>query len=195
MADSRHLPQPRGDEANLFRSYNAVLMHAIAGTVHPSTEHTVEDACAFAWAKFLEKQPDRDANWQGWLFRTAQRQAWLIDRRREEQRSDGLQVPRTYAPAGHASPATHGGIDTIDDLDETLSLVRALPVRLQRIAMLRALGFEYAEIGELTGDSVGRVHQLFARASARISAMIADRRTAERGHESPRAYRLWELER
>src|SRR3954454_8855850 len=102
MAESRHLPPARGDEDELFRAYNHDLMRSIATAVHVSAEQTVEDACAFAWAKFLETQPDRGRNWKGWLFRTAQRQAWLLEQRRDEQRCDGLRIPPDPAGARDA---------------------------------------------------------------------------------------------
>lgn len=70
MAHSSAPPPPRGDEAQLFREFNDDLMRLLAGNVRSSSPQTVEDACAFAWTKFMEHQPDRDQNWRGWLFRT-----------------------------------------------------------------------------------------------------------------------------
>src|SRR3954452_22338206 len=87
MANSRVIPAPHGDEAELFRSYNPTLMQKVASAVHTRDPQTVEDACAFAWAKFLECQPDRNRNWNGWIFTTAQRQAWLLERERVEHAS------------------------------------------------------------------------------------------------------------
>src|SRR3954452_21783792 len=84
MADHDSRPPARGDEAELFRAYNHELLRSVAGSVHVSTPQVIEDACAFAWAKFLECQPDRDRNWKGWLFRTAQRQAWHLARQAGE---------------------------------------------------------------------------------------------------------------
>ena len=101
MADS-----VRGDEAELFRAYNERLPTQISGSVRTTTTHVVEDSCAFAWAKFLENQPDRNDNWQGWLFRTAQRQAWLLERRRADQRSVGLNVAVRYVPGARNTPAS-----------------------------------------------------------------------------------------
>src|SRR3954447_25244838 len=80
MATSRPHPAARGDEAELFRSYNDELLRTVAANVHHTSPQVIEDACAFAWAQFLQEQPDRDRNWQGWLFRTAQRQAWALNR-------------------------------------------------------------------------------------------------------------------
>src|SRR4051794_37482455 len=73
-------PAARGDEAELFEAYSHELIRAVAGAVIKTTPQVIEDACAFAWAQFIEHQPDRDRNWRGWLFRTAQREAWRLQR-------------------------------------------------------------------------------------------------------------------
>src|ERR1700752_907019 len=80
MATNDSRPGARGDEAELLRAFNAELVRTVAGAVRETTPHTIEDACAYAWAQFMERQPDRELNWRGWLFRTAQRQAWLLER-------------------------------------------------------------------------------------------------------------------
>src|SRR3954454_10726219 len=81
MADSDSRSQLLGDEAELYREYNDHLMGLIARCVRTTSPQTVEDACAFAWAEFLRYQPDRSRNWRSWLFRTAEREAWRIERR------------------------------------------------------------------------------------------------------------------
>src|SRR5262249_50384182 len=85
MANSNPRPQLLGDEAELFRDYNDHLMRQIDRHVTTSSPHTVEDACSFAWAQFLRYQPNRSDNWRGWLFQTAIREAWLIERRARGQ--------------------------------------------------------------------------------------------------------------
>ena len=80
MPDSADFPPARGDEADLFRAFHATLMRSVARSVGTSSPQVVEDACAFAWAAFLERQPDRDRNWRGWLYRTAERHAWRLER-------------------------------------------------------------------------------------------------------------------
>jgi hypothetical protein len=96
----------RGDEDELFRAYNHVLMRLIGAAVRVSAEQTVEDACAFAWAKFLESQPDRDHNWKGWLFRIssiASNMAGCVDpsphlRTRVASSRHGRAIPRWRRP-------------------------------------------------------------------------------------------------
>src|ERR1700754_1164834 len=84
MADSGQHAPARGDEAELFRECNDELVRLVAGNVGCRTRDVIEDACSFAWAEFLRYQPSRERNWRGWLYRTAQRQAWLLAREERE---------------------------------------------------------------------------------------------------------------
>src|SRR5215203_5630793 len=76
MADQHRYPPAQGDEAELFRDFNDKLMGTVGAAVSWSTPQVIEDACAFAWAKFMQCQPDRAKNWKGWLVTTAKREAW-----------------------------------------------------------------------------------------------------------------------
>src|SRR5215213_8388445 len=80
MADHTTVPAPRGDEAELFRSYNRELVRSIAAAVESPSSDVIEDACSFAWAQFMRHQPDRDRDWRSWMFTTAQREAWKLSR-------------------------------------------------------------------------------------------------------------------
>src|SRR4051794_21999094 len=138
MATSDEFPEPRGDEAELFRSFNDELLRDIARAVRVRSPHTVEDACAFAWMEFMRHQPDRDLNWRGWLFRTAQRQAWTIER---ESRQTLALRDFEWEQFGPTRDAV--GPDTTQinrDVQDALDLIGELPPRLQRIALMRGLG-------------------------------------------------------
>lgn len=80
------------------------------------------------------------------------------------------------------------------DVEDAFSILERLSPRLRRIAMLRALGLMHREISEITGDCPVRVAQLNARANFEIYEVLAER-AHETEHVSPRAARLWELER
>jgi RNA polymerase sigma factor (sigma-70 family) len=189
--DDRHKP-PRGDEARLFEQFNDELMRTVGRNVQTSPE-IVEDACSLAWAQFLAHQPDRSRHWKGWLFRTAQREAWRLDRQRYE--TLGIAPGETRPEPG----VTWERADPKDRHDERLGLNAAvevleqLPPRLRRIAFLRAAGLRYREIGELTGDSERRVNQLVANANLRIYEVLGRMRDADRDLP-PRAQRLRQLE-
>jgi DNA-directed RNA polymerase specialized sigma24 family protein len=69
----------RGDETQLFLSFNDELLRTVRSVVRTSDQN-IEDACTFAWVQFLLHQPDRDRSWKAWLVRVAQREAWMLDR-------------------------------------------------------------------------------------------------------------------
>lgn len=192
MADRERFPL-RGDEAELFRSFNPELIRLVRGSVRESDE-IVEDACAFAWTQFLEWQPDRERNWRGWLFRVAQRQAWSLSRERATTvhfSGPGEDGPRR----GVREPADLRDLLEIrQDLNEAVALLKRLPPRLKRTAFLRAVDLRYDEIGEITGDSATRVGQLIAAANSRLLETRAERNREGRP-AAPRAQRLAELER
>ena len=106
--------------------------------MHHCTPQIIEDACSFAWAEFLRHQPDREHNWRGWIFRTAQRQAWVLAR----EARDGLPLMSSDG-YGQRGPRAAERIDQLElrhDLADALSVLAQIPPRLQRIALLRALG-------------------------------------------------------
>jgi hypothetical protein len=59
MAEPDLLPRAHGDEGELFRDFNDTLMRLVTHRLHGVSPETVEDACSFAWAQFLQHQPDR----------------------------------------------------------------------------------------------------------------------------------------
>jgi RNA polymerase sigma factor (sigma-70 family) len=188
MADSGQHAPARGDEAELFREFNDELVRLVTSKVRCRTRDVIEDACSFAWAEFLRYQPSRERNWRGWLYRTAQRQAWLLAG--EERETLPLSARDT---AASAAVAPIDEFELRQDLDEALDLIAKLPLRLRRVAFLRAVGLPHREIGELTGDSPTRVHKLVTRANDRIQEIQAARRRPD-PERSPRAERLWQLE-
>ena len=190
-----HRMPPRGlqgDEAELFRKFNDELMRLIRGSVHEVGHEVVEDACAFAWSRFLVCQPDRDRNWRGWLFRTAQRRAWELAR--ERVATVPLLGPGEEDDRGLArEPA-----DPRDAFRTRLALRRALnafdrlPDDQKRLVALRGQGYSYQEIKELTGETYAYVNRRLVEADAHLRLLLAD------PHERPpnaRVDRLHELER
>jgi hypothetical protein len=139
----------------------------------------------------MERQPDRERNWRGWLFRTAEREAWRLTR------EIGIPIPMRdveYEPGAWVpiDPRDHSAIR--DGVEDAFSVLGHLSPPLQRIAMLRALGLRHAEISGITGDTPTRVAQLIAQANMRIYEHLEERSIDTR-ELSPRAKRPWELER
>ena len=81
----------------------------------------LDDAGSFAWIQFFRYQPDRDRGWKGWLYRTAQREAWRLNA--EHGRKDLRIVPDADA---FASGVTREPCDPRDRLEERLEFLAAM---------------------------------------------------------------------
>jgi hypothetical protein len=187
--DDRPFPPAQGDEAELFRTFNRDLQRHVPSLVRVSSPQVVEDACAFAWAQFMQHQPDRKRSWRSWLVRVAERESWRLEKETRSTELRGLgEDSRPWEPID-----LRNQYEIHDGLDDAVSVLERLPDRLRRIAMLRALGLQHHEIGDITGDSPVRVAQLVSRANVKICEVLAER-SALSPETAPRARRLWELE-
>jgi RNA polymerase sigma factor (sigma-70 family) len=186
---SEHKPQ-QGDEAELFALFNDELMRKVSRAVRTSPE-TIEDACSIAWAIFLRNQPDRDREWRSWLFKTAQRVAWHLDRERRRTWSLNGEPGDPYAET-QIQDQRNAFLEH-DELEAARDVLAQLPPRLRRVAFLRATGHRYSEIQEITGDSRTRVSQLIRRANEHLRAALEEIEPANTSIH-PRAARLHELE-
>jgi len=159
----------RGDEAALYREHHAALRRAVARRVRMSDD-LIEDACHTAWMILLRRQPDRRPTLFGWLLTVAVHEAYRLARQRRGELS-------LDAPAGgdEADVLTVGDVvEAPCVVDETLEARRALRAlaslqgKPRRYAVLRAAGFSYAEIEQLTGATYTNVNKHLARASSRL---------------------------
>jgi RNA polymerase sigma factor (sigma-70 family) len=181
---------PRGDEAELFVSYNEELRRTVRGAVNTSPQN-IEDACAFAWVQFLAYQPDRDRNWRGWMFRVAEHEAWRLHRK---GRATSVELHEEWSNSGGwADRDTWDAVQQKHDLDEAVSILRGLPPRHREAAFLQASGYQYDDIALVTGNSRTTVSRLIRRANERIYDALAEQERAQRPLQG-RAGRLDELE-
>ena len=182
----------RGDEADLYLAHNDQLVRDItrAVTAHPAD---IEDACAFAWVQFFRYQPDRERNWQGWLFRTAQREAWRLNARHRTERPM-LNDTVSFGVDPDSVPA-----DPRDRYEERLDFLAAL----EELASCRCAcgrrplplpGRGRRDVAEVLGISRQRVAFLLHHVTAAMRDITERRIEAERPVASPRAARLRELE-
>jgi predicted DNA-binding protein (UPF0251 family) len=134
-------------------------------------------------------QPDRDRNWRGWLFRTAQREAWrlnALDRRERECVDFSGKVQEAPDPADHHEQRL--------EFQAALEELRKLPPRLQQVVLVNSQVYKQADVAEIHGVSRPRVAQLLVEAALKVAALNEERRAAERPVAVPRAARLRELE-
>jgi DNA-directed RNA polymerase specialized sigma24 family protein len=192
-SDAGRRPAPVGDEAELFREFNARLVR-IVGRRTSAPRETVDDACAFAWQQFLQHQPDRDRNWRGWLVTTAEREAWRL------HGVEARHVSLSLEPHEHEGIGTWEIADQRDPvgtrarLREALEAFAGLPERRREIKALQITGFSYHEIAEMRGLTYTRVNRLLTEANAALGDRQS-RTVAARVEGPPRAVRLDELER
>jgi RNA polymerase sigma factor (sigma-70 family) len=157
-----------GDEQELFRSLSGRLLRSVGRAVS-APEAIVEEACAFAWQRLIECQPERSERIFAWLRKVAIHEAWRMARRErvavrldEPAAADGgFEVHEVVADE-------RASLEARLDALEALELVGRLPARKRRLFGLQIAGFSYREISELTGDSLRTVDRQLRRAHGRV---------------------------
>jgi DNA-directed RNA polymerase specialized sigma24 family protein len=182
----------RGDEAALFAEHGRELIEKLTRSVR-ATPADVEDACSFAWVQFMRHQPSRDRAWQGWLFRTAQREAWRLTAQHRSELGivavDELNVGTVLEP-----PDPRDRSAERLEFQAALQEVRKLPEQMQAVVLWRSQLATQEEVGEVLGISRQRVAQVLQAASGHLAELSERRIEADRPVASPRAARLRELE-
>jgi RNA polymerase sigma factor (sigma-70 family) len=163
--------------SELFAGYHDVIRRHVQGVVNTSAEN-VEDACMFAWTKFLSFEHDEIKDACSWLATVAIHEAFKLDRR-----------ARRTSPLVTEQGEVVDVVDPYDNLQLALLLadagdvVRAagLSARQAQILGLHAAGFSYEEISAQTGDSRRTIERQLLRARHRL----ADALTEHRGANDP----------
>jgi RNA polymerase sigma factor (sigma-70 family) len=182
-----------GDEAELFREFHPKFVRIVQKRTGGVRE-IVDDACAFAWQKFVQLQPSRDRNWRAWLVTTAEREAWRLHAAERNHLSLSIEQPEGREPASWDMPDERDQSAIRERLREALQAFSELPERRRDIKGLQVTGFSYDEIAEMRGLSYTRVNRLLTEANAALRDSQG-RAASTRTHALPRAERLHELER
>jgi DNA-directed RNA polymerase specialized sigma24 family protein len=128
-----------------------------------ASRSTVDDACAFAWVKFMRSQPDRERKWRAWLMTTAEREVWRLTH--EETRTTGFEA--ADADELEFEPVDpRDRIEEREDLRHALDLLSAVPERRRQAKAFHVMGYSYDESRGVLGISLTRVNQLIAEANA-----------------------------
>jgi RNA polymerase sigma factor (sigma-70 family) len=126
----------------------------------------VEEACQTAWAWLVA---DRDSlapgTELGWLATTATREALRLVR--TQRRDLSLECEREV-DGELLELAFEQGPERVVEARERLAEIRQLPPRQQRLVMLQAFGYRYAEISAVTGDSCRTIDRQLVRARRRL---------------------------
>ena len=158
-------PTARGDEEALYRAHHTRLLHLINRDVSARPQ-VIEDACAFAWAELLARQPERTSI-VGWLRVVARREAIRLARcdrvtvLMSAIDPDGLADHGRSTSCARASAGEHG------EALEALALLAELPKR-RRSFLAAKVGFSYDEIAAELGVSWLTVNRQLVRARAAI---------------------------
>ena len=135
--------------------------------------------------QFLREQPDRDENWQGWLYRVAQREAWRLNaldwQERDLRGMDGELV---------AQPDPRDRYDERIRFDAALKELKRLPPALQRVVLIRSQVWKQEEVAEVLGVRPDQVDRLLRAAAVQLAEVNENRHDRERPVASPRAARL-----
>ena len=148
----------RGDEAQLFRTYEVALHCAVRAKVQ-APESLIEDACSFAWLQFLRCQPDRATAFP-WLRLVAVRECWRLSRR--ERRDAHLEELPGFQPP--APDTVESGVEA----RRALHTLASLPGRQRRYLTLLVSGHSYDEITRHCDVTYTNVNKHLARARRTI---------------------------
>ena len=155
---------------DLFARYHQLLRRNVRAVVNTSEEN-VEDACMFAWTKFLSWELEHTEVAYGWLTTVAIREAVKLDRRSR----------RTYPLVTEEDEV----IDVVDPNDqlqltrlraEVGDLVRAagLSPRQTHILGLQVLGLGYDEIAAQTGDTRRTIERQIGHARRKLARALSE---------------------
>ncbi len=165
-----------------YRAERATLEKKVANRVSGAGRALIEDACQAAWTVLL-RRPDIDLDQRGlaWLALVATREAWRA--------ANPTEIPTgAYALAGDRGVIAEPGAHPAATLDERVidrerhrervaMLAELKPAERQALA-LKALGYSYTEIGQLTNASYTAVNRRLTEGRARLRAAARTRRAA-----------------
>jgi DNA-directed RNA polymerase specialized sigma24 family protein len=163
----------RGDEAELFASFNDQLVRRVRRAAPWASLENVEDGCAIAWMTFLRNQPDRAANWRGWLVTVAKHEVYGLEKRHRDLSLDE-EIATSEGELERYQPQSSPQFRHLE-LAERLDVLNRVPKRRRDAALLRAIGLSYAEIGQVLGLSYTRTDKLLSEANAYMRADLESR--------------------
>lgn len=148
--------------AAFYTKEAATLQRAVARSI-TGPEAMIEDACSYAWCQLVQHDSIQlDHVGFGWLYVVAKREAFrLSDRsRREPAVGEPRELPDQSALA---SPDIWQAVERRLTHQERVALVNVISPRKRELVLLHAAGFSYAEIVELTGNTLRTVERQILR--------------------------------
>lgn len=146
---------------------------------HAANRDDAADSVQFAFLSFVEKyDPASGAPPLAWLTITAKRNCWAARRRRYLDRSAGQEAAPDSAGRSFAAESILSGdtgpehlVELVDDVQTRLA---ALKPAERRALSLIAMGYSYAEIGELNEWTFTKVNRCITegRAALRVARSL-----------------------
>jgi RNA polymerase sigma factor (sigma-70 family) len=159
-------PSLRGDEEALYRAHRRRLLRLVARNV-PARPQVIEDACGFAWAELLARQPERTSI-VGWLRIVARREAIRL------ARCDRLTVllspidPDGLTDDGRLTTCRRATASDHAEALDALALLAGLPERKRTFLTAKVAGYSYDEIASELDVSWLTVNRQLVRARAAL---------------------------
>jgi RNA polymerase sigma factor (sigma-70 family) len=153
-----------------------------------TTPEIVDDACSYAWMRFIVCQPRRDSAF-AWLSQVARNEALRLDRLAREQMSRERSLDDGER-AENLAPANAEKADVALEFRELRDRLLELSPRQREAVLLHAAGWRYPELGERLGIGRSRLSHLISRGVRRMREM--DQREEE--PHSPRGRLLRKIE-
>jgi RNA polymerase sigma factor (sigma-70 family) len=153
----------------LFAHYHQVLRRNVRAIVNTSDEN-IEDACMFAWTKFLSWEFEHVEVAYSWLRTAAVREAIKLERR--SRRTSQLET--RGGPVEFVDPRDQLRLSQL--LAQAGDVVRAagLSPRQTQMIALQMLGRTYDEIAAQTGDSRRTVERQILRARDKLADALSE---------------------
>lgn len=165
-ASQTSAPMPHGDEEALYRAHHKRLLRLIARDV-PARPQVIEDACGFAWAELLARQPERTSI-VGWLRIVARREAIRL------AQCDRLTVlmsaidPDGLTDHGRSTTCRRATVSDHAEALDALALLASLPERKRTFLTAKIAGYSYDEIASELDVSWLTVNRQLVRARAAV---------------------------
>ncbi len=153
---------PHGDEADLFRRYNAELVGSLMHRLNVSRE-VAEDAAQIAWTQLYRLQPDRETV-MGWLYTVAKHEVFAILRR----------AKREPMPEVLPEPGDLCAIEDPIAAKDALQLLARLKPQQREVLGLLAEGYSYKETCAITGHTYTWVNRHATEGRAALRNLLGE---------------------
>ena len=169
----------RAQEIAAFYARYASRLQRIVSTKVNAPAQTIEDACQNAWATLLRREDvTLDERGAAWLATVAVHEGWRLMRRGEVPAgamrlaaADEGELPEPEAPEPAVDVQVLARIEHV----QRVAALRKLKDNERRALYLKALGYSYNEICDLTAASYTAVNRRLSEGRARLRALERER--------------------